>query len=83
MLTVSDDGRGMSRDLQERAFDPFFTTKSDGEGTGLGLAMCTSIVRRAGGFISIESVPIAARRCGCTCRSRARGATPRRRRRGR
>jgi PAS domain S-box-containing protein len=57
MLTVSDDGRGMSRDLQERAFDPFFTTKSTGEGTGLGLAMCTSIVRRAGGFIAIESLP--------------------------
>jgi CheY-like chemotaxis protein len=57
VLTVSDDGRGMSRDLQERAFDPFFTTKSSGEGTGLGLAMCTSIVRRAGGFISIESLP--------------------------
>jgi len=57
VLTVSDDGRGMSRDLQERAFDPFFTTKTNGEGTGLGLAMCTSIVRRAGGFISIESLP--------------------------
>jgi PAS domain S-box-containing protein len=57
VLCVSDDGRGMSRELQERAFDPFFTTKSSGEGTGLGLAMCTSIVRRAGGFISIESVP--------------------------
>ncbi len=57
VLTVADDGRGMSRDLQERAFDPFFTTKVTGEGTGLGLAMCTSIVRRAGGFISIESVP--------------------------
>ena len=57
VLTVSDDGRGMSRDLQERAFDPFFTTKANGEGTGLGLAMCTSIVRRAGGFISIESLP--------------------------
>jgi PAS domain S-box-containing protein len=57
VLTVSDDGHGMSRDLQERAFDPFFTTKPNGDGTGLGLAMCTSIVRRAGGFISIESVP--------------------------
>ena len=57
VLTVADDGRGMSRDLQERAFDPFFTTKTTGEGTGLGLAMCTSIVRRAGGFISIDSLP--------------------------
>ena len=57
VLTVADDGRGMTRELQERACDPFFTTKITGEGTGLGLAMCTSIVRRAGGFISIESQP--------------------------
>jgi PAS domain S-box-containing protein len=57
VLSVADDGRGMTRTLQERAFDPFFTTKRDGEGTGLGLAMCASIVRRAGGFISVESVP--------------------------
>jgi len=57
VLTVADDGRGMGRELQERAFDPFFTTKVGGEGTGLGLAMCTSIARRAGGFISCESVP--------------------------
>ena len=56
VLCVADDGRGMSRELQERAFDPFFTTKSEGAGTGLGLAMCASIARRAGGFISVESV---------------------------
>jgi signal transduction histidine kinase len=57
VLAVADDGRGMAKDLQERAFDPFFTTKGQGEGTGLGLSMCESIVRRAGGFISIDSIP--------------------------
>jgi two-component system cell cycle sensor histidine kinase/response regulator CckA len=56
VLAVADDGHGMSRELQERAFDPFFTTKGVGEGTGLGLSMCESIVRRAGGFITIQSV---------------------------
>ena len=57
VLTVADNGRGMSAELVERAFDPFFTTKEKGKGTGLGLAMCESIVRRAGGFISVDSVP--------------------------
>jgi two-component system cell cycle sensor histidine kinase/response regulator CckA len=57
LLTVADDGRGMTPDLIERAFDPFFTTKETGSGTGLGLAMCASIVRRAGGFITVDSEP--------------------------
>jgi PAS domain S-box-containing protein len=63
ILTVADDGRGMTRDLAERAFDPFFTTKrgvereAGTEGTGLGLAMCASIVQRAGGFISVDTAP--------------------------
>jgi two-component system cell cycle sensor histidine kinase/response regulator CckA len=57
LLTVADDGRGMTPDLIERAFDPFFTTKEAGRGTGLGLAMCSSIVRRAGGFIAVDSQP--------------------------
>jgi len=56
VLTVADDGNGIPGDLAERVFDPFFTTKGKGQGTGLGLAMCESIVRRAGGFIAIESV---------------------------
>ena len=57
VLSVSDDGPGMTPGLLERAFDPFFTTKSKGEGTGLGLAMTSSIVRRAGGFIAVETAP--------------------------
>jgi two-component system cell cycle sensor histidine kinase/response regulator CckA len=64
LLSVADDGRGMTPENVERAFDPFFTTKQNGEGTGLGLAMCNSIVRRAGGFIVAESAP----RSGATFR---------------
>jgi PAS domain S-box-containing protein len=57
VLTVADDGRGMPGSVVARIFDPFFTTKSDGRGTGLGLAMCQSIVNRARGFIDVQSTP--------------------------
>lgn len=52
-LSVSDNGSGISREHVEKIFDPFYTTKA--EGTGLGLALCLSIVERHGGTIKIES----------------------------
>jgi CheY-like chemotaxis protein len=56
LLEVSDDGHGMTEDVLERCLDPFFTTKKD-RGTGLGLPMVHSIVKRHGGQISIQSAP--------------------------
>lgn len=54
-LTVMDNGCGMDSGTLNRAFEAFFTTKS--EGSGLGLALCYSIVTRHGGTIKIDSTP--------------------------
>jgi hypothetical protein len=56
-LVVTDNGSGMSPDVQARAFDPFFSTKGPGKGTGLGLSTVHGLVRQAGGVTQLESTP--------------------------
>ncbi len=56
-VSVRDTGVGIPEAQLSRLFDPFFTTKSAGEGTGLGLHVCRSIVESFGGAIQVQSRP--------------------------
>ena len=55
VVTVTDDGVGMSVETQARLFEPFFTTGADRGGTGLGLSICRTILARLGGTIAVRS----------------------------
>ncbi|MGL6284385.1 MAG: sensor histidine kinase, partial [Microcoleaceae cyanobacterium] len=58
IITLGDNGPGISPALQNKIFDPFFTTKTVGQGTGLGLSIAYSIiVEKHGGEIICHSMP--------------------------
>ena len=55
MLTVHDNGHGISTDLLENIFEPFFTTKPEGKGSGLGLSMIYGAMQTHGGIVDVKS----------------------------
>jgi PAS domain S-box-containing protein len=55
ILTVRDEGIGISSENQEHLFTPFFTTKRPKSGSGLGLSICHKIVEEHHGRIEVES----------------------------
>ncbi len=57
-LCIADSGPGIAAEILPQIFKPFFTTKAPGQGTGLGLPICQSIIQQHGGTISVGSSPI-------------------------
>lgn len=56
-ISVRDNGPGMDEQTAARVFEPFFTTKLDGEGTGLGLALCYKLMQAHDGRIDLQTSP--------------------------
>lgn len=55
MISVADEGAGMSAETVDRAFEPFYTTKKPGLGTGLGLSQVYGFAKQSGGHVRIYS----------------------------
>ena len=55
LVSIKDNGTGISKDKLKHIFEPFYTTKEKGKGTGLGLSISYGIMQKLGGSIHVES----------------------------
>jgi two-component system, cell cycle sensor histidine kinase and response regulator CckA len=55
LISITDTGIGMDKEMLTKIYEPFFTTKS--HGTGLGLSVVYGIVKQHAGFIDVQSRP--------------------------
>ncbi|MCH7774375.1 MAG: hypothetical protein IH784_08210, partial [Bacteroidetes bacterium] len=55
LVTIADEGEGVSPLVRSQLFEPFFTTKEEGKGTGLGLWITYGIIKSFQGDIKVES----------------------------
>ncbi len=54
-ISVSDNGTGISDEIRAKIFDPFFTTREVGDGMGLGLSICHTILENHDATLSVDS----------------------------
>ncbi len=57
VISIRDEGKGMSREVLEKLTEPFYTTKSEAGGTGLGLYISDNIIKEHHGSLSFSSEP--------------------------
>jgi len=57
LISITDNGDGMSQEVQDKIFMPFFTTKDKANGTGLGMAIIDRIIQEHKGSIDVTSKP--------------------------
>ncbi|HEY5771535.1 MAG TPA: ATP-binding protein [Chitinophagaceae bacterium] len=55
LISVADNGKGITQKILDKIFQPFFTTKPPGQGTGLGLSLSYDIVKAHGGEIRVNT----------------------------
>jgi two-component system NtrC family sensor kinase len=54
-VNIADTGIGIRKADLEKIFNPFFSSKPAGQGTGMGLSVCSHLIQKHGGTISVES----------------------------
>ena len=56
-ISITDTGKGIPQEIQQKIFDPFFTTKEVNKGTGLGLSISYTIIKSHNGKLTVKSKP--------------------------